>query len=142
MQEYFSNSLEPDEVFCNNSKMSQVKRLSALDKLYNNMLVLQLKRYTHDEGISRKNTKEVQAPFHLTIRKEQTVNMDRDWDYSLAGFICHVGDNLNSGHYITYIRKEGKWICYDDDHVYILSDTDAKDKAEKAYLFFYQLIQA
>jgi ubiquitin C-terminal hydrolase len=139
MQEYFANSLEADEIVRNNSKLSQAKRLSALDKLYNDMLVLQLTRYTFNEGISRKNKEEVQAPFHLTIKKEQTVNMDKDWNYNLAGFIYHVGDNLNGGHYIPYIRKEGRWICYDDDHVYVLSDTDAEDKAKKSYLFFYQL---
>ncbi|RMX64099.1 hypothetical protein DD238_006908 [Peronospora effusa] len=38
-------------------------------------------------------------------------------DYSLVGFISHVGKNTNSGHYVCHMKKEGRWIIFNDDKV-------------------------
>ncbi|KAG7381586.1 Ubiquitin carboxyl-terminal hydrolase 13 [Phytophthora pseudosyringae] len=38
-------------------------------------------------------------------------------DYSLVGFVSHVGKNTNSGHYVCHMKKEGRWIIFNDDKV-------------------------
>ncbi|CAI5742960.1 unnamed protein product [Hyaloperonospora brassicae] len=38
-------------------------------------------------------------------------------DFSLVGFISHVGKNTNSGHYVCHMKKDGRWIIFNDDKV-------------------------
>eukprot|EP00644_Phytophthora_capsici_P006176 jgi/Phyca11/116963/e_gw1.32.12.1 len=38
-------------------------------------------------------------------------------EYSLVGFVSHVGKNTNSGHYVCHMKKEGRWIIFNDDKV-------------------------
>ncbi|CAH0481010.1 unnamed protein product [Peronospora belbahrii] len=38
-------------------------------------------------------------------------------DYSLVGFISHVGKNTNSGHYVCHMKKDGRWVIFNDDKV-------------------------
>ncbi|KAF1777742.1 Ubiquitin specific protease domain [Phytophthora cactorum] len=37
--------------------------------------------------------------------------------YSLVGFVSHVGKNTNSGHYVCHMKKDGRWIIFNDDKV-------------------------
>lgn len=38
-------------------------------------------------------------------------------EYSLVGFVSHIGKNTNSGHYVCHLKKDGKWIIFNDDKV-------------------------
>lgn len=38
-------------------------------------------------------------------------------EYSLVGFVSHVGKNTNSGHYVCHIKKDGRWVIFNDDKV-------------------------
>ncbi|KAI9911296.1 hypothetical protein PsorP6_009052 [Peronosclerospora sorghi] len=38
-------------------------------------------------------------------------------EYSLVGFISHVGKNTNSGHYVCHVKKEKRWVIFNDDKV-------------------------
>jgi len=38
-------------------------------------------------------------------------------EYSLAGFISHMGANTACGHYVAHVRKEGRWVIYNDEKV-------------------------
>lgn len=38
-------------------------------------------------------------------------------DYTLVGFISHIGKNSNSGHYVCHLKKQGRWIIFNDDNV-------------------------
>jgi len=38
-------------------------------------------------------------------------------DYSLVGFVTHIGTSAQSGHYVCHIKKDGKWIYYNDTKV-------------------------
>ena len=55
-------------------------------------------------------------------------------EYHLMAFISHMGTSAMSGHYVCHIRKEGRWIIYNDNKVAV-SVTPPKDLA---YLYFYQ----
>ncbi|KAG5191063.1 hypothetical protein JKP88DRAFT_347491 [Tribonema minus] len=39
---------------------------------------------------------------------------DGEGKYTLVGFISHVGRSLGSGHYVAHIKREGRWVIYDD----------------------------
>jgi ubiquitin carboxyl-terminal hydrolase 5/13 len=38
-------------------------------------------------------------------------------EYQLVGFISHIGKNTHSGHYVCHIKKNDKWIIFNDDTV-------------------------
>ena len=40
------------------------------------------------------------------------VNQDNE-EYELLGIICHSGNNLNSGHYVAYVKRNKVWYCSD-----------------------------
>jgi len=49
---------------------------------------------------------------------------NKDYDdgepiYNLFAFVNHIGTSTKSGHYVCHIRKEGKWIKFNDDKVHI-----------------------
>eukprot|EP01132_Coremiostelium_polycephalum_P004690 gene4690-5858_t len=54
--------------------------------------------------------------------------------YKLLGFITHIGNNVQHGHYVCHIIKNGKWIKFNDRHVQ-LSQEPPK---EMGYIYFYQ----
>ncbi|XP_061097803.1 ubiquitin carboxyl-terminal hydrolase 13-like isoform X1 [Conger conger] len=53
--------------------------------------------------------------------------------YELYAFISHMGPSVKSGHYVCHIKKEGRWIIY-NDHKVCLSEKPPKDWG---YLYFY-----
>ncbi|XP_067897575.1 ubiquitin carboxyl-terminal hydrolase 13 isoform X2 [Heterodontus francisci] len=54
--------------------------------------------------------------------------------YELFAFISHMGPSTMSGHYVCHIRKEGRWIIY-NDHKVCASEKPPKDLG---YIYFYQ----
>jgi ubiquitin carboxyl-terminal hydrolase 34 len=36
--------------------------------------------------------------------------------YNLSGIICHIG-NAESGHYVSYIKRDEKWLEFNDSLV-------------------------
>ena len=54
--------------------------------------------------------------------------------YNMYGFITHLGRNTDLGHYVCHIRKEGKWIYFNDNKVTLWEDPPIK----KGYIYFYR----
>ncbi|KAL5491044.1 hypothetical protein EMCRGX_G016259 [Ephydatia muelleri] len=54
--------------------------------------------------------------------------------YSLIGFVSHMGTSATCGHYVCHIKKEGRWVIYNDTKVAI---SEAPPR-EMAYLYFYK----
>ncbi|KAJ0401930.1 hypothetical protein ATCC90586_008261 [Pythium insidiosum] len=38
-------------------------------------------------------------------------------DYELVGFLSHIGRNTSSGHYVCHVKKNGRWVIFNDDKV-------------------------
>lgn len=55
--------------------------------------------------------------------------------YALTLIVSHLGDSLNSGHYVVNFRRGNDWIIYDDDEVYI-----SKHCVGDGYIFLYKSI--
>ncbi|XP_015216240.2 ubiquitin carboxyl-terminal hydrolase 13 isoform X2 [Lepisosteus oculatus] len=54
--------------------------------------------------------------------------------YELFAFISHMGTSTMCGHYVCHIKKEGRWVIY-NDHKVSLSERPPKDLG---YIYFYQ----
>ena len=67
--------------------------------------------------------------------------------YSLQAIVCHKGNSVHSGHYVTFIRKEidGKsvWVLYNDEKIVKLEES-APNKIEdiqvNGYIYIYKKI--
>lgn len=49
------------------------------------------------------------------------------------GLISHMGSNLGCGHYVCHLKKQGRWVLYNDEKV-AASEHPPKDLAY-AYIF-------
>ncbi len=54
--------------------------------------------------------------------------------YILKGVICHIGNNADSGHFVTF--SDG--VCYDDEEV--TEAGFARVKPEEVYMMFYRRV--
>lgn len=54
--------------------------------------------------------------------------------YELMGMISHIGKNTGSGHYVAHLKKDGKWVIFNDEKVALSS----KPPFEHAYLYLYK----
>jgi ubiquitin carboxyl-terminal hydrolase 5/13 len=59
---------------------------------------------------------------------------DGEGQYSLIGMISHIGKNTSSGHYVAHVKRNGKWIIFNDEKVALSS----KPPFEHAYLYLLQ----
>jgi hypothetical protein len=113
-------------------------KMENLEQLKNNILPVWAKRFYQEGEIKKKLDTPIEEPFHLTIKAEYTLSATQDIAYSLGGFVRHYG-TLYGGHYVAFIKnKTGQWVEYNDAKVSIITDEKAKEKAEKAYMYFYQ----
>lgn len=46
--------------------------------------------------------------------------------YELVGFVSHMGSNTACGHYVAHVKKEGRWVIFNDDKV-ALSEHPPRD---------------
>uniref|UniRef100_A0A4W6FFE6 Ubiquitin carboxyl-terminal hydrolase 13 n=1 Tax=Lates calcarifer TaxID=8187 RepID=A0A4W6FFE6_LATCA len=58
--------------------------------------------------------------------------------YELFAFISHMGASTMSGHYVCHIKKEGRWVIY-NDHKVCLSERPPKDLG---YVYFYHRLSS
>ncbi|XP_060098543.1 ubiquitin carboxyl-terminal hydrolase 13 isoform X2 [Heteronotia binoei] len=56
--------------------------------------------------------------------------------YELFGFVSHMGTSTMSGHYVCHLKKEGRWVIYNDLKV-CASERPPK---ELGYIYFYHRI--
>ncbi|CAM6094678.1 unnamed protein product [Calypogeia fissa] len=54
--------------------------------------------------------------------------------YQLLAFISHMGTSTQSGHYVVHVKKEGRWVIYNDNKV-AMSGDPPKDMG---YLYFFR----
>ncbi|XP_063057989.1 ubiquitin carboxyl-terminal hydrolase 13 [Engraulis encrasicolus] len=54
--------------------------------------------------------------------------------YELFAFISHMGESTMSGHYVCHIKKEGRWVIYNDHRVSV----SERPPKELGYIYFYR----
>lgn len=58
--------------------------------------------------------------------------------YQLFAFVSHMGTSTMCGHYVCHIKKEGRWVIFNDQKV-CASEKPPKDLG---YIYFYQRLQS
>lgn len=88
-----------------------------------------------DGAISRlsTNSTSVAAPPASTSPLE-----DGEGKYKLVGLVSHIGKNTGSGHYVAHLKKDDKWVIFNDEKV-ALSETPP---TQHAYLYLFQRIDS
>jgi ubiquitin carboxyl-terminal hydrolase 5/13 len=59
---------------------------------------------------------------------------DGEGEYDLVGLISHIGKNTGSGHYVAHLKKEGKWIIFNDEKVALSESPPIRH----AYLYLFK----
>jgi ubiquitin carboxyl-terminal hydrolase 5/13 len=89
-----------------------------------------------DGTIARLQNKTV-ADIGSTTSSQQPLE-DGEGKYQLIGLVSHIGKNTGSGHYVAHLKKDGKWVIFNDEKV-ALSEKPPK---EHAYLYLFQRIDS
>lgn len=58
---------------------------------------------------------------------------DGDGKYQLLGFVSHVGKNTGCGHYVAHMKKDGRWVFFNDEKVVLSQDPPV----DCGYLYLY-----
>lgn len=58
-------------------------------------------------------------------------------EYELMAFISHIGSSTQSGHYVAHIKKEGKWVIFNDEKV----AKSVVPPREFGYIYFYRRME-
>ncbi|KAL5014809.1 hypothetical protein ScPMuIL_009079 [Solemya velum] len=86
------------------------------------------------------HTEELDTPMETDASSTQqpAASQFRDGSgkYRLLAFISHMGTSTMVGHYVCHIRKDGRWVIFNDEKV-ALSENPPKDLA---YLYLYERV--
>ena len=59
---------------------------------------------------------------------------DGDGKYTMISMISHIGKHTGSGHYVAHLKKDGKWVIFNDEKVALSSEPPF----EHAYMYLFQ----
>ena len=51
------------------------------------------------------------------VGAEQPAAFDGEGKYTLFAIVSHIGPNTGSGHYVCHIRKDDRWVLFNDEKV-------------------------
>jgi hypothetical protein len=107
-------------------------------------LLIQIKRFGHhyhNDGstVPRKNTRALDIPLEMDVGAD--LSRDRSpARYECTGFIEHRGGAVNGGHYISYVKRQGKWWLCDDGSVREVTAAQVADAKRNSYMISYRKI--
>ena len=121
-----------------------------------NILVIHLERFSMGSNYEYvKNKSKIDIPTKLEMKRYwPTIHDEREreqlkklpsrgqegeWEYQLYGVVRHYG-TLNSGHYISEVRKNGQWLKFDDETVGRGSVGSKPESDGSAYILFYEKV--
>ncbi|EGG16808.1 deubiquitinating enzyme [Cavenderia fasciculata] len=105
----------------------------AADWLFSHMDELDLLVAQAESENSSSSSSSSSAAAASTVDQLKNKVNDGAAKYHLVGFITHLGNNVQMGHYICHVKKNGKWVKFNDRSVQ-LSQQPAK---EFGYMYFY-----
>ncbi|CAK83700.1 unnamed protein product (macronuclear) [Paramecium tetraurelia] len=81
---------------------------------------------------------DLEAEMNQTQAKQQQQKQDQfdnqTSKYQLFACIVHLGKSVQSGHYVSYIKKNGEWILYNDSKVAKIADP----ALNKGYMYIFK----
>lgn len=130
-----------------NTRAQKCLRLEKLPKI----LIVQLKRFSYERNESHKINHFLRYPLDLDLKPfimldakdAEAYNTDQYYPcYRLASFIVHLGETVDSGHYITFLRSRhnpNQWYKMDDLRVQEVSLEDAM--SQLPYILCYEQVE-
>lgn len=100
------------------------------------LIHIQLKRFSSENNVSTK----IETAFQVTNLEVNLAslfenNVNQKNMYQIKGCIIHTNDNVNQGHYISLVEREGQWYKCDDMRVTPLTLNEVKVELSKGYIF-------
>lgn len=125
---------------CNNSSdVYKSKKMFKRPKL----LFININRFENNSYYTKKNNNEINIPFLLNIKSyfDTDLNEEENYTYALKGYIEHLGNSKNGGHYTTtsYDDEIGKWFYFDDNNIYQINNNNKINK-NNGYIFLYEIL--
>jgi len=75
------------------------------------------------------------TPSNANETTRNTIHLDDgDGKYILRGMISHIGKNTGSGHYVCHLKKDEKWVIFNDEKVAL----SHSPPLEHAYVYIFQ----
>ncbi|KAL9272400.1 Ubiquitin carboxyl-terminal hydrolase 3-like protein [Drosera capensis] len=110
------------------------------------ILVLHLKCFERtNHGSSQKLVYRVAYPLELKLTNTTEA---ADTEYSLSAVVMHLGETLESGHYVCMAKTRNYWLYFDDEEVEIIDESFVQyyfgavvnyiSASENGYLLFYE----
>jgi hypothetical protein len=109
-----------------------VKLMATPDNLF-----MQAVRFNFGASAAKDNTLIQEVPEMLVMPKERIKDGQADELYELKSCIIHTGDNLNSGHYVTLVKKPTGWYLVDDAQTRKVSADELTSLLAQGYIFHY-----
>ncbi len=122
--EVMEDKVDFDKVGGGTERIHAKKKINIIVDSSIKTLDIQLKRSNFDRsnGSITKNTQPVCLDW-IRVQNE----LRQDDDFQIRSFATHIGENVNSGHYIAYLHTQTGWIKCDDDKITDVSYDEIND---------------
>ena len=84
--------------------------------------------------------KAISTPLTLEMKPEWFEGQTTPVSYECQSFLCHLGERIQSGHYISYVRKGDTWYKCNDAIVEPISTADAQEALQQSYILSYRKV--
>ncbi|XP_065891275.1 ubiquitin carboxyl-terminal hydrolase 2-like [Dysidea avara] len=123
---------------CNEKVMSiKYTRIVTMPKV----LVINLKRFTYNNGSFQKIHSEISIPNRLTFRRHQIEQPEElVQSFKLYAICYHLGDSPFSGHYVADCKWGNVWYRFNDETVTIVP-SPCESSNKDGYIVFYHQVE-
>ncbi|KAL4456270.1 hypothetical protein ABPG74_014231 [Tetrahymena malaccensis] len=138
LNKFFLEEILSDDYKCEKCNQNNKAKKQVLISKTPYILTLHLKRFKIYPK-KRKITDFIKYPiYNLSIKQfVKSSQSSGGYYYNLIGIIVHSGSQ-DSGHYISYVKRENRWFCCDDGKYQEVSEKTVVK--QEVYLLFYQRI--
>lgn len=130
---------EDNAVFCQRCRKKQSVTKGLRLATAPSIMVIHLKRFAfNDYGRLVRLHKRIEFPQKLEIGDYMSnLNKARPPPYSLVGVLVHQGQTCASGHYLSFVKKNGEWFKCNDSEVSKVDESTVM--MQQAYILMYEV---
>jgi len=77
---------------------------------------------------------DAEQPTDAAAAETNAMDVEDASRYRLVAFISHIGGSTATGHYVCHIKKDNRWVIFNDEKVAISEDTPK----DMGYLYFFE----
>ena len=133
--------MDDNAVFCQKCRKKRAVTKGLRLATAPSILVCHLKRFAYnDYGRLVRLHKRVQFPERLEIGDYMSkMNKARPPPYDLVGVLVHQGQTCASGHYLSFVKKNGEWFKCNDSEVTRVDESTVM--MQQAYVLMYEVAE-